>query len=72
MTNERNTSAITIIKPHPLAVELGMSTTTLWRLSKLSPQNGFPSAVYIGKKILGWRAQAIEEWLKKNEIKGDK
>ncbi len=58
-----------IIKPHQLAVELGVSTTTLWRWGKSKTSN-FPKPVYIGNKTLGWDRKSIIRWIENNELKG--
>ncbi|WP_070968146.1 helix-turn-helix transcriptional regulator [Vibrio sonorensis] len=51
-----------IIKPHELAVQLGVSTVTLWRWQK-SKAHGFPTPIYRGNRTLGWRVRDINDWL---------
>ncbi|MFA0320398.1 hypothetical protein BCU71_19100 [Vibrio lentus] len=51
-----------IIKPHELAVQLGVSTVTLWRWQK-SKTHDFPAPIYSGTRTLGWRVKDINKWL---------
>jgi prophage regulatory protein len=54
-----------ILKPRDLAMELGMSTTSLWRWQK---QKLLPKPIYIGGKTLGWKRATIIAWLDAAEL----
>jgi predicted DNA-binding transcriptional regulator AlpA len=57
-----------IIKPRELAVELGMSTTSIWRWQQ---KNLLPKPIYIGNKMLGWKRTTILAWLDSSEHAGE-
>lgn len=62
----RSQNRTLVIKPHPLAYELGVSTSTLSRWWKYR-LHGFPAPIFIGRKVLGWRIASIENWLANKE-----
>ena len=47
-----------IIRQKPLARQLGVSDTTLWRM-----RDDLPKPVQISKGIKGWRQSDIDRWL---------
>jgi prophage regulatory protein len=49
-----------ILRPEELAQELGISKTTLWRLSR---DKKIPQPVQISDRAIGWRRADIEKWL---------
>ena len=55
--SDSNTNT-TIVRQQELARELGVSSTTLWRL-----RDELPAAVQISKGIKGWRRADINAWL---------
>ena len=56
---------ILILEQRVLAMEPGMSTTSLWRWKK---QGYPPKPIYIGNKILGWKRTIIIAWLDTTEL----
>ena len=57
-----NAHKIEILRPKQLANMLGVSTTTLWRWRQ---QRALPEPIALGPRLVGWRREEIESWLKK-------
>jgi prophage regulatory protein len=53
-----------IIRPKPLAKQLGVSTTTLWRMRN---RHEFPEPIQISPGAKGWRQSDIAQWLASRE-----
>lgn len=55
-----------IVRPNQLAQDLGVSLCTLWRWRQ---QGKMPQPMQLGPRLVGWKRETIEEWLK-NQNKG--
>lgn len=58
-------STVKLIRQNELAMLLGVSNTTLWRLRQ---EQSFPKPVSIRSRLIGWRIQDIEMWLEANKL----
>ncbi|HHG3282636.1 TPA: helix-turn-helix transcriptional regulator [Vibrio parahaemolyticus] len=58
-------STVKLIRQVELAMLLGVSSTTLWRLRQ---DENFPKPVAIRSRLIGWRIQDIESWLDANKL----
>lgn len=58
-------STVKLIRQAELAILLGVSSTTLWRLRQ---DKNFPKPVAIRSRLIGWRIQDIENWLDANKL----
>jgi prophage regulatory protein len=54
-----------LLRPNDAARALGISTATLWRLSKRSD---FPRAFRVGVQALAWSAAELEQWLETRRL----
>ena len=51
-----------LLRRQQVCKALNISTSTLDRLRR-NPKANFPSAVYTGNKILGWKVKDLNNWL---------
>ncbi|EGR3003016.1 transcriptional regulator [Vibrio parahaemolyticus] len=58
-------STIKLIRQSELAMLLGVSSTTLWRMRQ---DDSFPKPVSIRSRLIGWRIRDIENWLEANKL----
>ncbi|WP_210446239.1 helix-turn-helix transcriptional regulator [Vibrio crassostreae] len=58
-------STVKLIRQTELAMLLGISITTLWRLRQ---DESFPKPVVIRARMIGWRLCDIESWLAANKL----
>jgi len=56
---------IELLRTKQAAALLGISTVTLWRIEQRDPS--FPKKIRITKRCVGWRKQALLEWLEGQE-----
>lgn len=54
-----------LLRPKAAAELLNISRTTLWRLSEFDPT--FPRKIVISCRCVGWRREALLDWLKTKE-----
>ncbi|EHZ2901700.1 AlpA family phage regulatory protein [Vibrio vulnificus] len=58
-------STVKLVRQTELAMLLGISNTTLWRLRQ---DQNFPKPVAIRARMIGWRLSDIENWLNANKL----
>jgi len=49
-----------LLRPRELRALLGVSGTTLWRMTK---RGSFPAPIRISPGCVGWRADDVQAWL---------
>ena len=49
-----------ILRVPEVTKKLGVSRTTLWRLSR---RPGFPAKVQLGPQLIGWIESEIDDWI---------
>jgi prophage regulatory protein len=59
---------VKILRPTECAAALGVSKTTLWRMTK---RPGFPVAFRLGPNSVGWDESEIVAWLEARRVRPD-
>lgn len=65
MNTTATTSSAALLRPQQASTYLGISRTSLHRLSETDPT--FPRKVVISPRCVGYRADSLASWLKAKE-----
>ena len=62
-----DTAPTRILRKPDVIKRVGLSSTTIWRLTKLAK---FPPPVQLGENSVGWREADVEQWLTSRQPRG--